>query len=139
MSNGNRGRTEFLTEVVFLGKLVEQVAAGKVRIPRFQRPFVWKQEDLHQLLDSVLRGIPIGSILVWDTEERIETDERIGPVEVGPRPAGMVGLLRMKLSADELVSVQLACTLASPSVRSSTFCATFCTSVSVVARLPSLQ
>ena len=93
MSNSNRSRTEFLTEVVFLGKLVEKIAAGKIRIPRFQRPFVWKQEDLHQLLDSVLRGIPIGSILVWDTEETIETAERIGPVEVGPRPAGVVGYL----------------------------------------------
>ena len=68
MSNGNRGRTEVITEVVFLGKLIEQIAAGKVRIPRFQRPFVWKQEDLHQLLDSVLRGIPIGSILMSGTQ-----------------------------------------------------------------------
>ena len=93
MSNGNRGRTEVITEVVFLGKLLEQIGAGKVRIPRFQRPFVWRQEDLHQLLDSVFRGIPIGSILVWDTEETIETGKRIGPVEIGPRPAGVVGYL----------------------------------------------
>ena len=52
-----------------------------------------KQDDLHQLLDSVLRGFPIGSILVWDTEEEVETADRVGPIEVGSRPAGSVGYL----------------------------------------------
>ena len=93
MSDGQQARTEVVPEVVFLGKLVERIVAGKVRVPRFQRPFVWKQEDLHALLDSVLRGFPIGSILVWDTEETIETANHMGPVEVGPRPAGLVGYL----------------------------------------------
>ena len=93
MSGDSRGRTEVVPEVVFLGKLVERIAAGKIRVPRFQRAFVWKQTDLHALLDSVLRGFPIGSILVWDTEETIETTERIGPVDVDPRPAGLVGYL----------------------------------------------
>ena len=93
MSDGQQARTEVVPEVVFLGKLVERIVAGKVRVPRFQRPFVWKQEDLHALLDSVLRGFPIGSILVWDTEEKIETADHIGPVEVGPRPAGLVSYL----------------------------------------------
>ena len=86
-------RTEVVPEVVFLGKLVERIAAGKIRVPRFQRAFVWKQTDLHALLDSVLRGFPIGSILVWDTEETIATTGRVGPIEVDPRPAGVVGYL----------------------------------------------
>ena len=93
MSDDSRGRTEVVPEVVFLGKLVERIAAGKIRVPRFQRAFVWKQTDLHALLDSVLRGFPIGSILVWDTEETIATTGRVGPVEVDPRPAGLVGYL----------------------------------------------
>ena len=88
-----QARTEVVPEVVFLGKLVERVADGKIRAPRFQRAFVWNQADLHALLDSVLRGFPIGSILVWDTEETIETANHMGPVEVGPRPAGLVGYL----------------------------------------------
>ena len=93
MSDDTRGRTEVVPEVIFLGKLVERVAAGKIRVPRFQRAFVWNQADLHALLDSVLRGFPIGSILVWDTEETIETTGRVGPVEVSPRPDGLVSYL----------------------------------------------
>ena len=93
MSADKQKRTEVVPEVVFLGKLVELVAAGKIRVPRFQRAFVWKQHDLNALLDSVLRGFPIGSILVWDTDENIESTPRIGPVEISPRPEGMVGYL----------------------------------------------
>ena len=93
MSDGRRSRTEVVPEVVFLGKLVERIAAGKIRVPRFQRAFVWRQADLHALLDSILRGFPIGSILVWDTEENIESTRRIGPMKISPRPDGMIGYL----------------------------------------------
>ena len=93
MADGRRSRTEVVPEVVFLGKLVERIAAGKVRVPRFQRAFVWKQPDLHALLDSILRGFPIGSILVWDTEEHIESTQRIGPVVISSRPSGLTGYL----------------------------------------------
>ena len=93
MPNGSQSRTEVFPEVVFLGKLVDRIVAGKIRVPRFQRAFVWKQPDLHALLDSVLRGFPIGSILVWDTDKPIETTERIGPVEISPHPEGLVGYL----------------------------------------------
>ena len=93
MSNNRYARTEVFPEVVFLGKLVERVAAGKIRVPRFQRAFVWKQPDIHALLDSVLRGFPIGSILVWDTEVTIDTTESVGPVNVNSCPAGLVSYL----------------------------------------------
>ena len=94
MSAGGRGRTEVIPEVVFLGKLVERITAGKIRVPRFQRTFVWRQADLHALLDSVLRGFPIGSILIWETARAIETTGRVGPIfEVGAPPDGLVGYL----------------------------------------------
>ena len=93
MSDGKRSRTDVVTEVMFLGKLVERIEAGKIRVPRFQRAFVWKQGDLLALLDSILRGFPIGSILVWDTEENIESTERVGPVKISSPPGGVVGYL----------------------------------------------
>ena len=93
MSDDKQKRTEVVPEVVFLGKLLERVVAGKIRVPKFQRAFVWKQPDLSALLDSVLRGFPIGSILVWDTEADIESSLSIGPVEISPRPDGLVGYL----------------------------------------------
>ena len=93
MPDSRRKRTDVVTEVIFLGNLVERVVAGKIRVPRFQRAFVWSQADVRQLLDSVLRGIPIGSILVWDTERHVASTSRIGPVEISFRPEGLVGYL----------------------------------------------
>ena len=93
MADLQPSRTEVVPEVVFIGKLVEYIVAGKIRVPRFQRPFVWKQADLHQLLESVLRGFPIGSILVWDTEVSIKSTDRVGPVYIDPHPTGSVGYL----------------------------------------------
>lgn len=86
-------RTEVVSEVVFLGKLVERIVSGRIRIPKFQRAFVWRQGDLHSLLDSVFRGFPIGSILVWDTDDDIESRASVGPVEIAQRPGGTVGYL----------------------------------------------
>ena len=93
MSDDRQKRTEVVPEVVFLGKLVDRVAAGKILVPRFQRAFVWRQQDLRALLDSVRRGFPIGSILVWDTEATIESTSRVGPVEINSRQDGSVGYL----------------------------------------------
>ena len=93
MLDSRGGRTEVVSEVVFLGKLIERIMAGKIRVPRFQRAFVWKQADLHALLESILRGFPIGSILVWDTGENVASTERIGPVTINPAPAASVGYL----------------------------------------------
>lgn len=94
MSIHNKIRAEVVPEVVFLGKLIERIISGKIRIPNFQRPFVWKQQDIHVLLDSVFQGFPIGTILIWETENKdIESVESVGPLDVGPRPAGHVGYL----------------------------------------------
>ena len=93
MSDGRQKRTEVVSQIVSLGWLVERVAAGKIRVPRFQRAFVWKQPDLSALLDSVLRGFPIGSILVWDTDRQIESSPCIGPIEIDSRPAGLVSYI----------------------------------------------
>lgn len=36
-------------------------------LPPYQRPFVWTEDDILALIDSVSRGLPIGQILIWDT------------------------------------------------------------------------
>lgn len=72
---------------------MERIVAGKIRIPKFQRPFVWRQQDVYTLLDSVFRGYPIGSILVWETDREIESASRVGPIEIGSHPSGLVSYL----------------------------------------------
>lgn len=45
--------------------LVSAVTSGKIRIPAFQRGIKWDPGDAIALLDSIDRGYPIGTLLLW--------------------------------------------------------------------------
>lgn len=51
-------------------KIVDDIKDGHIKIPDFQRPFVWDGEQVIELLDSVYKDYPIGSILLWKTKEK---------------------------------------------------------------------
>jgi len=46
--------------------LVAQVRSGEIRLPSFQRPLRWKALEVQKLFDSIWRGMPVGSLLVWE-------------------------------------------------------------------------
>ncbi len=48
-----------------LPALVRNVLDGVVRVPHFQRSFRWDARDVGLLFDSILRGYPVGSVLLW--------------------------------------------------------------------------
>lgn len=52
-----------------LRSIIAELATGRIQIPEFQRDFEWNDERRLNLLDSIARGIPIGSLLVWHTHE----------------------------------------------------------------------
>ncbi len=41
-------------------------------MPNIQRPFVWSEEQIARLFDSIMREYPIGALLVWKTKEKIK-------------------------------------------------------------------
>lgn len=49
-----------------LGTLISEIENGYVRIPRFQRDFVWRRQDILKLLDSMYNEYPIGTIFLWN-------------------------------------------------------------------------
>jgi Protein of unknown function DUF262 len=61
--------------------LVERVRRGLVRVPRFQRGLNWESSDVVDLFDSLYRGYPIGSLLLY---KRMAKAERlsVGPLVV---------------------------------------------------------
>lgn len=50
-------------------QLVESILAwvktGEIAIPEIQRPFVWKQSKVRDLMDSLYQGFPVGYIITW--------------------------------------------------------------------------
>ena len=55
-------------EMTTLRKLLEDYHHGKILLPQFQRDFVWKSRKIRNLLDSLLRGYPIGAFYLWRPE-----------------------------------------------------------------------
>ena len=35
-------------------------------LPQFQRPLSWNWTHQHELLKSLIRGVPIGTIMIWE-------------------------------------------------------------------------
>ena len=46
-------------------RLLHLASTGGLRVPKFQRSFVWDASDVRRLFDSVYRGFPIGTLLLW--------------------------------------------------------------------------
>lgn len=51
--------------------LVDKVVNGELRLPEMQRRYVWRAVKVRDLLDSLYRGYPSGTILVWETDQDI--------------------------------------------------------------------
>jgi uncharacterized protein with ParB-like and HNH nuclease domain len=65
--------------------ILTKVAAGQIRIPKFQRGFVWEPDRVAYLMDSIYKGYPIGSLLLWRTGEQLKDERNLGPFEL-PTP-----------------------------------------------------
>jgi uncharacterized protein with ParB-like and HNH nuclease domain len=57
---------------------VNRLFAGHILIPSFQREFVWGQDDIISLWESIYRFYPIGNILCWETGTRLNIHRRPG-------------------------------------------------------------
>jgi hypothetical protein len=75
-----------MSDLLTLRSLIERVQSGTIRIPKFQRGFVWEPENIAFLMDSVYRGYPIGSVLFWRTTEQLTGERNLGPFKL-PEPA----------------------------------------------------
>lgn len=78
-------RTLFRTTRFDLGHLVKNIERGDVALPDIQRPFVWPNRKVRDLLDSMFKGFPVGYLLFWATGAEVgaraigvdDKDERV--------------------------------------------------------------
>lgn len=62
----NRVEQIFTTTTLSVGHLIEKIDTGQLGLPELQRPFVWKDSKIRDLLDSMMRGYPIGYLMLWE-------------------------------------------------------------------------
>ncbi|MFA6064926.1 MAG: DUF262 domain-containing protein [archaeon] len=66
--------------------LIDEISTGKLKIPQFQRHFVWDMKRSAKLLDSIVKGYPVGTFIFWKTAERLRSVRNIGGLSL-PEPA----------------------------------------------------
>lgn len=56
--------------------------SDSLRIPVVQREFEWDEEKIKLLMDSIVRSYPIGTIILWETYDKLPNSKMLGNIEV---------------------------------------------------------
>lgn len=62
-------RISIKPEREYLREIATKLSEGTYAIPAFQRDYVWKKNQILDLFDSISRGYPIGSIILWKPKD----------------------------------------------------------------------
>lgn len=68
----------FQTPMYTLSQYLEETRSGRIQLPDFQRGYKWDDERIRQLLITVLRGHPMGVVMLLETNNAL--------VRFKPRP-----------------------------------------------------
>ena len=49
--------------------ILDKIDEHQLFVPAFQREYVWKREDAKELLDSLMKDYPTGTMLTWETSQ----------------------------------------------------------------------
>jgi len=67
---------------------LNDIEKGTVKVPQFQRQFVWPKQKSAELLDSIFKGYPIGTFILWKTRETLRSVREIGGASLPVTPEG---------------------------------------------------
>lgn len=65
-----------------------EIDSGQIKLPMFQREFVWDKEQSAKLIDSILKGYPIGTFILWKTRDALRSVKDIGNHTLPETPKG---------------------------------------------------
>lgn len=71
--------------MISIRQAIERVSAGQLRVPAFQRGFVWDTERVAYLMDSIYKDYPFGSLILWRTKTQLRSERALGPFELPER------------------------------------------------------
>jgi hypothetical protein len=60
-----RMSTAAQADAMSVERIIKLASEGRLRMPSFQRPLRWEAPDRRALLDSIYRGYPVGTLLLW--------------------------------------------------------------------------
>lgn len=66
-------------------QIIKELMRGEIQVPQFQRPgteSTWRPQQRGDLLDSLYRGFPVGTILLWSTNIPIRAQRVVGGFQI---------------------------------------------------------
>lgn len=63
-------------------QLSTRILTGDILLPKFQRDFVWEKDQIIKLWDSIAKGYPIGSVLLWLTKQELRSQKKIAELDI---------------------------------------------------------
>ncbi len=72
-----------------IDSLLDEIRNHDLVLPEFQREYVWSKDQAKQLLSSLLKGYPVGALLIWKTDQPPDLKN----VDELPEKLGMVRVL----------------------------------------------
>ena len=71
-----------------INEVIKAITDGEYRVPRFQRDFVWDVKKSAALMDSIFKGFPISSVILWKTKNELSEIRNLGGIEIPGRDTG---------------------------------------------------
>ncbi|MGL5521690.1 MAG: DUF262 domain-containing protein [Metamycoplasmataceae bacterium] len=68
---------QFKNDQKQLKEIFAELESGKIKIPLFQRNYVWKENHIKELLNSIVSSEPIGNIILWETNDKFDIKNSI--------------------------------------------------------------
>src|SRR5215468_950314 len=71
-----------------VSELLDSIGKRDLVLPEFQREYVWTRDQAKQLMVSLVKGYPVGGLLIWKTDNPPELKnvtklpDKMGAVQV---------------------------------------------------------
>lgn len=86
---------------------LENLRRGEYQIPTFQREVVWDRDRVKRFWDSIYKFYPLGSILVWRTETKLQNHREIGGHPLQTEPSTAAGEFQYLLDGQQRTTALL--------------------------------
>ncbi len=75
-------KIKIVPKVIRLIHLIDKMDKGEIKIPSFQRDYIWTKNQKKELFESIQEEYPIGAILLWKPDKKFKINDELGPFEV---------------------------------------------------------
>ncbi len=64
-----------------ISSIIEEIDTKKIYLPAIQRKYVWGENQITKLMDSIMRGYPFGTFLFWKVKKKIVNKKKYSMYE----------------------------------------------------------